>query len=438
MRFPLLRFPVITTAVCASFFACGLVFASASLDVAQKSDISSIGKWALVKPDQTSVTSSGSSYNVMGLDEGHYTMIVTPPYGTTTNIVLWSGSTLAGSGAQSQMSFNLNANESAKIQLIYTLVNVGKVGVSSNPSGMMFDLQDPNGSIIHGVTPASYDVMPIGTYSVRYLPQGCNPPPAKSSVLQKYGRVDFSITVQCSTFVPSAPGASSSSLSSSSASSVSSTPPSPAVHSSSSSSVASSSSSISPVSVGGFSDVQADAWYATYVQTAAGRGILTGYKDASGNSTGQFGPSNPVTLGELLKIAHVAAKVSEAGASIPHNLSARSEWYTQFAASAENQGWSVYLDPAINLNRPATRSEVVATLVQAFDISQSWPKGNMFKDVNANTPYAGAIETSAAAGIVEGTKDAAGTLTGLFNPGAWITRAEMAKIIVGMQDKYPR
>ncbi len=52
-----------------------------------------------------------------------------------------------------------------------------------------------------------------------------------------------------------------------------------------------------------FTDVPADAWYATFVRDAAQSGIVSGYTDARGNPTGRFGPSDPVTLGQALKIA---------------------------------------------------------------------------------------------------------------------------------------
>src|SRR4051812_32577316 len=56
-----------------------------------------------------------------------------------------------------------------------------------------------------------------------------------------------------------------------------------------------------------FSDVPLDAWYQTYVTQASQLGIVSGYTDEQGYSTGMFGPENEVTVAELTKMVVVAA-----------------------------------------------------------------------------------------------------------------------------------
>jgi hypothetical protein len=62
-----------------------------------------------------------------------------------------------------------------------------------------------------------------------------------------------------------------------------------------------------------FGDVSDEAWYAPYVTSLAEWGIVSGYRDASGNTTGQFGPGNSVTVAEVLKMATGRSHRSGAG-----------------------------------------------------------------------------------------------------------------------------
>lgn len=52
-----------------------------------------------------------------------------------------------------------------------------------------------------------------------------------------------------------------------------------------------------------FVDVNPSDWFYGYVTSAYNWSILDGYKDAAGNLTGYFGPADPVTRGQISKIA---------------------------------------------------------------------------------------------------------------------------------------
>ncbi|MBI2117890.1 S-layer homology domain-containing protein [Candidatus Peregrinibacteria bacterium] len=82
-----------------------------------------------------------------------------------------------------------------------------------------------------------------------------------------------------------------------------------------------------------------------------------------------------------------------------------------------------------NRREPATRGEVVVTLLHALDIPLHWPKGKLFSDVAIGTAFAAAIETAVQEHIVRGYADADGKPTGTFGPEDPVNRAEMAKII---------
>lgn len=51
-----------------------------------------------------------------------------------------------------------------------------------------------------------------------------------------------------------------------------------------------------------FDDVAEDAWYYKYVETAHWYGIIGGYRDENGKLTGAFGPSDPVTREQFVKM----------------------------------------------------------------------------------------------------------------------------------------
>ena len=121
---------------------------------------------------------------------------------------------------------------------------------------------------------------------------------------------------------------------------------------------------------------------------------------------------------------------------LPINTKAQGAWYSPYIASAEDQGWTIYSSATVDPNRPATRGEVLVTLLQALDVPLAWQTGTVFTDVNRRTAYAGAIETASAAGLVDGRKDANGNLTNEFGPADPINRAELAKILSQMIDTY--
>jgi hypothetical protein len=141
-----------------------------------------------------------------------------------------------------------------------------------------------------------------------------------------------------------------------------------------------------------------------------------------------FGPGNNVTVAELVKIAHKIAGISEREISGPVlNTRASGTWFERFVASAEQRGWVLFMDTSLDPGRAATRAEVVVTLLQALDIPLRWQKGMVFADVSARSPFAAAIETAAADGLVSGLPGDNDLPS--FGPGQPINRAELSKII---------
>lgn len=177
-------------------------------------------------------------------------------------------------------------------------------------------------------------------------------------------------------------------------------------------------------------DVPVSQWFAPYVRDIAERGIITGYKDAGGTPLGTFGPADPVTIEQLAKIAVESSDVDMSKCpSEPLNEAVRGTWSAPYMSCAEFLRWMAFSDAGVDPTRPASRLEVVATVLQAFNRDLERATGKIFKDVSASMPGRDFIETAAIDGIVSGFTDANGVPTGFFGPFDNVNRAETAKIL---------
>ena len=176
-----------------------------------------------------------------------------------------------------------------------------------------------------------------------------------------------------------------------------------------------------------FSDVPPSAWFSDAVSGVASRGIVSGYKDASGNPTGIFGPGNAVTIAEILKMAYGAANKDTGTCKATVNLpQAASHWAGQYVACAEEDDMRMMLTQP-DLNRGATRAEVVAIIHDAFGVTI--PSGRSpFYDTTGHS-YDADIALAAVQGVVSGDTDSNGRPTGTFRPNDGVNRAEAAQII---------
>lgn len=375
------------------------------LVVEQISEDNILGEWTLLGPNNMKVTNKEKVKDLGTLPAGSYTLIVSPPEGAVGSLRLFNRGTEVRYLDRIQMTFAMADGDALKMSVHYTFSLVGTVSVVSDPNGLNFTLTGPNSMQVTGITPMSYTDVPEGQYKVQYeTPTGCVTPPPKALSLEKLKRISFDITLVCKAADDMR-----------------------AEQKKMQERVENAKTNTGVVAT--FRDVDAGQWYASDVSKAATRGILTGYKDENGAFTGEFGPGNNVTAAELAAIAHRMANLPQiARAEGPYNPWAYGQWFSSIISSAEQRGWSIYLDGTIDPLRPVTRGEVLATVLQAMDQPLLWPTGEVFTDVNVRTPYASCIETSSKLGIVEGRKKD-GAPTGMFGPIDFVNRAEMAKIV---------
>ncbi len=174
-----------------------------------------------------------------------------------------------------------------------------------------------------------------------------------------------------------------------------------------------------------FLDTPATAWYTYYVHYVRSRDIISGYKDAFGNLLGEYRPANNVTIAEILKMFFMASRWGALD-SDPELSLADDHWARGFVAQAEARDLYILRIPT-SIDRPATRGEVVRTLLEIIGINPAPVETTSFEDLSPTHPHAAYIEYAAAVGVVSGDD-----LTPTFRPNAPINRAEMAKILTLM------
>ncbi|MDA0375747.1 MAG: S-layer homology domain-containing protein [bacterium] len=177
------------------------------------------------------------------------------------------------------------------------------------------------------------------------------------------------------------------------------------------------------------SDVPTEEWFSEYVVKAAQLNLISGYRDSEGKPTGEFGPEDYVTVEQLAKMAIIAAGIDtyNCGDTLI-NTTAKGRWSQKYIQCAEHLGFAVFSDGSIKVTKPAHRSEVAITVLQAFSVRIAPVSGSIFEDVTRATPYGNAVETMSRDGVVSGYTQSNGNPTGYFGPSDPVNRAETAKI----------
>jgi|GEM_PF-3658517 len=171
-----------------------------------------------------------------------------------------------------------------------------------------------------------------------------------------------------------------------------------------------------------FKDTDDNEWYTNFVSSVKEHGIISGYKDAAGNSLGEFRPGNNITIAEILKIALETAGKGQ-GTGSPNLKMALNHWSKGYVKKAEDLGMSIVGDNSVDLNRPATRGEVIRLMLESFGIKPDTISGTDFSDVPSTHEHAAFIQYAKDLDIISGDS---GQTT--FRPDDPINRAEAAKI----------
>lgn len=183
-----------------------------------------------------------------------------------------------------------------------------------------------------------------------------------------------------------------------------------------------------------FDDVPENAWFAGYVHQATTLNIVGGYRDANGRLTGKFGPSDNVTVAQVLKMSVEAAGYDSTEYTVGDNWV--SLWYGPYVGVAQTERFSFFLDRTTGFENPATRGEVAQIVADAFRVWLDGDTAHPFSDVPQNNEHAKAIDQLFADEVISGDTDAYGHTTGSFRPGDRINRAEAVKLVMRAYEVY--
>lgn len=178
-----------------------------------------------------------------------------------------------------------------------------------------------------------------------------------------------------------------------------------------------------------FKDTDDGEWYTEFVSTMKNKNIISGYKTAGGAPLGEFRPGNNITVAEILKVALETAEKGQSDED-PRLRSAIQHWASGYVRMAEELDLDL-VDGDVDLDRPATRGEVIRLILEALRIRVNAVRGVDFSDVSASHEHADFIQFAKELGIISGDEG-----TSNFRPDDPVNRAEVAKIISKILESF--
>lgn len=195
-----------------------------------------------------------------------------------------------------------------------------------------------------------------------------------------------------------------------------------------------------PGSTSSFSDVPTSEWFFKYTERikdlrVQNQPIFEGYKTATGNLTGRFGPADNITVGEMLKVVLRVSGHDENNNNLDASLQGSTHWSVGFQNTAIDLDLTIMQAVGINPDRPVIRGEFFQALAEAQGLMSSNNYNcNItdldFDDLDSSNPYTKYACILVKDGIISGTDD------GYLNLNNNINRAEVAKILNTALDIY--
>ena len=168
----------------------------------------------------------------------------------------------------------------------------------------------------------------------------------------------------------------------------------------------------------GFSDVEADAWYAEFVVYCRDNGLMAGTSDTT------FSPDTPTTRAMMATILYRLAGTPAVSGTDSYTDTQPGAWYSDAVLWASQNGVvSGYGNGLFGTNDSLTR-EQMATMLWRYSGSPSANAGSDFADESSISAWAGtAVDWAGVNGYMGGVG------AGLFRPQGQATRAQMATIL---------
>lgn len=165
-----------------------------------------------------------------------------------------------------------------------------------------------------------------------------------------------------------------------------------------------------------FEDLPLDHWSTKFVNELRQDEIVDGYRDQDGKRLGQYGPGNPVTIAELLKMS-----LARSGQSVEAGEGEHWAEKAGYVQKARELGLDKLVDMG-NLNRSATREETAIIVAEIFDYNVDVKWQDPFDDYDGE--FKGHVQAVYDEGVFSGHGE-----TGDFKGEDNINRAETAKVI---------
>ena len=157
--------------------------------------------------------------------------------------------------------------------------------------------------------------------------------------------------------------------------------------------------------------------------------MVKGYKDAEGKPLNRYGPGDPVTYAQFLKMAFRAAKIKERSCAASDRFEEfKDRWFYYFFLCAAERNLRLF-QPGMTIDPDAaiSRAEVLVILHDAFG-DELPPFSAPFTDT-AGHPYERDIAYAHFRGVITGDKDAKGDPLWVYRPDEGLNRAEAAKLL---------
>ena len=164
----------------------------------------------------------------------------------------------------------------------------------------------------------------------------------------------------------------------------------------------------------GFSDVAANAYYATAVKWAVENGIT------AGTSPTTFSPNNTCTTAQILTFLWRANGSPEPSIQNPFTDVKESDYFCKAAVWAYEKG--MVNGQTFGGNTPCTRSATVTYLWKLEGAPAGAPSVD-FSDIHANADYAEAVKWAVYMGVTAGTSETT------FSPDTTCTRGQIATFL---------
>lgn len=170
-----------------------------------------------------------------------------------------------------------------------------------------------------------------------------------------------------------------------------------------------------------FKDVKKTDWFYNNIDKLRKNGIISGYKN------GNFGPGDPVTRGQMMKITCNAAGLNTASfnRTLAFSDVKDDSPFLRCIHAASQKGWvSGYADGKFGVDDKVTRAQAAKIIVNAFELDLVKPTTTTFPDVKVSDWFYPYVETLVYHKILTGYAD------GTFKPNQILNRAEISKITI--------